>query len=558
MLKYIKYGMLAAGLILTLPACNDHYLERYPLEGPSAESFFSNESELLLAVNGAYKAMTYTPSDGMPVPLLLDVVTDISWDRNNSAWQQIGKGSHDSNNSYVVSVWKESYKTIARCNFILDNIDKLQGKMDAALFARYKAETRFVRAYTYHYLVSLYGEVPLVTHVLALSEAQIPKSPKADLVTFVLDELDQAAKDLPVSYDARNNGRATKGAALATKARFALYNEKWDVAAAAAKAVMDLNYHKLHTNFGELFSYKGQTSTEIIFAFQYLKGTQTHATPQNLLSRNAQGASNKVPGQCMVDSYECTDGLSIDKSPLYNPKDPFKNRDPRLDYTMAVPGSNYFNFKFETHKDSVKTWNYNTTPATRIDNQDAIHAFATYTGYCWRKYTDMTDKDDRSNSEINAILIRYAEVLLIYAEAKIEANQIDQSVYDAINAVRQRPGVNMPAIKTGQSQAAMRSAVRKERKYELANEGLRLFDIRRWKIADKLIAGNFLGRIPKGLLATAPKIDENGTPDYSVVPNRVDMRVVEVRVFNTNRDYLWPIPNIETVTNKALTQNPGY
>lgn len=116
----------------------------------------------------------------------------------------------------------------------------------------------------------------------------------------------------------------------------------------------------------------------------------------------------------------------------------------------------------------------------------------------------------------------------------------------------------MPAIKTGQSQAAMRSAVRKERKYELANEGLRLFDIRRWKIADKLIAGNFLGRIPKGLLATAPKIDENGTPDYSVVPNRADMRVVEVRVFNTNRDYLWPIPNIETVTNKALTQNPGY
>jgi len=82
MFKYIKYGILFAGLTLAMPACNDNYLNRYPLEGPSAESFFSNESELLLAVNGAYKAMTYAPSDGMPVPLLLDVVTDISWDRN--------------------------------------------------------------------------------------------------------------------------------------------------------------------------------------------------------------------------------------------------------------------------------------------------------------------------------------------------------------------------------------------------------------------------------------------------------------------------------------------
>lgn len=550
------YFTLAFLLVcLTLTSC-EKYLERYPLEGPSDQSYFSNAAELELAVNGCYKGMNFNPTDGMPFPLLLDCATDLSWDRNNSTLQQIGKGAHDSNNGWVRSVWNESYKIIGRCNFILTNIQKLDGKMDAALFARYQAETRFIRAYTYYYLIELFGGVPLVKGVLALEDAQVPKSTKEECAAFVQTELEEAVKVLPVSYDAKNNGRATKGAALATLARTALFNGKWDVAANAAKQLIDAKTYSLHTNFGELFTYKGQSSPEIIWALQYLKGTLTHATPQNYLSRNAQGASNKVPGQTLVDSYECTDGLSIDKSPLYNPKQPFKNRDPRLDMSLAVPGSVYFNYQFETHKDSVKCWNYNTTPATRIDNQDAIHAFATYTGYCWRKYTDMTDKDDRSNSEINVILIRYAEVLLIYAEAKIEANQIDQSVYDAINAVRKR--VNMPALATGLTQAQLRSAVRKERKYELANEGFRLFDIRRWKIAEKVMSGNFLGRVPKGYPATAPVIDENGTPDYSAVPNKGDLRVVEQRIFNPKRDYLWPIPYIETVTNKALKQNDGY
>ena len=554
-MKKIHYSFLLVCLLLSVTSC-DTYLDRFPLEGPADQSYFANASELELAVNGCYKGMNFHPTDGMPTQLLLDDCTDIGWDRNNSTLQQIGKGSHDSNNGFSRTVWNEAYRIIGRCNFILDNMNKLEGKMDATLYARYQAEARFVRAYMYGYLIELFGGVPLVTKTLALVEAQIPKSTKEECATFVMNELDAAAKALPTSYDNRNIGRATKQAALAAKARTALYNEKWDVAAASAKAVMDLNINKLHANFGELFSYKGQTSSEIIFALQYLKGTLSHGTPQNFLSRNAQGASNKVPGQTLVDSYECTDGLSIDKSPLYNPKDPFKNRDPRLDFTMAVPGSNFFNFKFETHKDSVKTINYAT--GARIDNQDAIHAFATYTGYCWRKYTDLTDKDDRGNSELNVIMIRYAEVLLIYAEAKMEANQIDQSVYDAINLVRQRPTVNMPAIKTGKTQAELRSIIRKERKYELANEGFRLMDIRRWKLADKLLNGNFLGRIPKGLLATAPVIDANGTPDYSAVPNKGDLRVVEVRIFKPERDYLWPIPYIETVTNKALTQNPGY
>ena len=148
----------------------------------------------------------------------------------------------------------------------------------------------------------------------------------------------------------------------------------------------------------------------------------------------------------MIDSYECIDGLSIDKSPLYNPQKPFENRDPRLGYTCVVPGSVFGGYQFESHKDSIECWNYNTNPATRVANQDALNAYATFSGYCWRKYAEWS-QNDPTVGETPIILLRYADVLLMYAEAKIEANKIDASVYDAINLVRQRLG--MPVIDGG-------------------------------------------------------------------------------------------------------------
>ncbi|MGX5820687.1 RagB/SusD family nutrient uptake outer membrane protein [Chitinophaga lutea] len=553
-----KYIVLIVSF-LAFTACNSDYLEKYPLDGPSSSSFITNEKELMLAINGCYASLTFHPSaHNCPLPVILDHVSDLGFDRNNGTLQDVGKGSHDSNNGFFLNVWSSSYSGIARCNFLLDNIHKVKDVVTEQLYKRVTAEARFLRAYYYHYLVEMFGGVPLVTTSLKLSEAQVPRSTKEETVNFILTELEEASVDLPPSYAASETGRATKGAALSIKARIALFGEKWDVAAEAAKRVMDLQLYQLHPDFGELFTYKGQNSKEIIFALQYLKGIKTHNIPSQFFSRMASGFSGLVPGQSLIDSYECTDGLSIDQSSRFDPAAPFKNRDPRLGYTIALPGSIFLNFLFETHKDSVKTWDYNTTPAKLVTNTDATNAFATFTGYCWRKYTDLTDKVERTTSELNVISVRYAEILLIYAEAKIEANKIDASVYDAINAVRQRPTVNMPAITAGKSQETLRSVIRKERKYELSGEGFRVFDIRRWKIADQVMNGIFYGRVPTGLLASAPKIDANGTPDYSVVPNRSAMRVVETRIFKINRDYLWPIPNIETLTNPTLVQNPNY
>jgi hypothetical protein len=407
---YIKSCIMITFLVLLASACKKD-LEKAPLSGPSDQSFFSNQDELILAVNGIYSTVKINPSDNIPFVITLDDATDIGWDRNTSDLQSLGKGNQDGNNGYSLAVWTQYYQTIGRCNFILDNAAKVKDKATPAIYARSIAEARFIRAYCYQNLIELFGGVPLVISVLPLSGDQVPKSAKADILTFIFNEMDAATADLPVSYTGADVGRATKGAALAIKARAALYNGQWDIAIQASKAVMDLKAYSLHPSFSELFSYNGQNSPEIIFAWQYLKAAaKTHSLPINLLSRNGQGTSNKVPSQSLVDSYECTDGLTIDKSPLYNPAKPFNNRDPRLSFTVALPGSIFYNFQFETHKDSIKCWNYNTTPATRVDNQDALNAFATFTGYCWRKYIDLADKANASQSDMNIITIRYAEV----------------------------------------------------------------------------------------------------------------------------------------------------
>lgn len=169
---------------------------------------------------------------------------------------------------------------------------------------------------------------------------------------------------------------------------------------------------------------------------------------------------------------------------------------------------------------------------------------------------DPQDLAYTQDNELNITLMRYADLLLIYAEAKIEANEIDQSVYDALNAIRNRVG--MPSVATGGSQEDLRSVVRRERKVELAMEGRRLFDIRRWRIAEEVMNGPRYGNSKTEFLVAPPTLDENTTPDYSAIPNKDILRVVETMVFDPNKHYLWPIHPVELQTNPTLVQNPNW
>jgi hypothetical protein len=556
-MKYFKY-ILFSFLCMANLSCEE-YLERFPLDNPSDETFLRTEAELDLAVTGAYNTLwNIGTGDVQPFFPMLDAASDIGWDRNTSSLQNLGLGIANADNGQASNFWSALYRGVGRCNYILSKSEPLAVVVPEAKYKRLMAEVRFLRANYYFFLNEIFGGVPLLTKPVTLAEAQLPRNTKDEVADFILSEMDAVVPDLLAETNTTNKGRVSKGAALALKSRTALFNKKYEAAVKASDDLMKLGNYTLHPSFPELFQYAGQNSKEIIFSVQYLKGTKAHSLPRYFFSRIALGHSNKIPVQALVDSYECTDGLAIDKSPLFDPKKPFQNRDPRLTHTVVLPQTRFINYMFETHPDSLMTWDYRTTPARRVQNVEATHAYATFSGYLWRKYADVADFPDIDNSELNVILFRYAEVLLNYAEAKIELNQLDASVYEAINTVRARATVKMPAIANGKSQAELRSIIRKERKYEFAGEGLRFFDIRRWNIGAETMNGPLRGRIRNAFLANAPRIDENATPHYENVTNQSQMRVIEIREFRNDRDNYWPIPRLEREVNTQLTQNPNY
>lgn len=545
-MKRILYSLI---FITTLFSCSKQ-LVKYPLDAPSTATFPKTDAEMRAALIGCFEPLNFRFLEN-PYIIWLDMYSDIAANRDNtpnSFWGMPTAGN-------VNTIWNNFYTVISRCNYLLDNIGRVEGASQQAV-TETEATARFLRAYAYSILTQLYGDVPLVTKTLSLSEAFVGRDPKSKVVDFILDELDKAAAGLPANNQP-NTMIVAKVAAWGLASRVSLYNERWAKAIETASKVISEEGKQvvLNNEYGNICMRAGKTSKEVIWAIQFNYNDIFHETPLAFRSRMAGGFSNRMPVQALVDAYECTDGLSIDKSPLYNPQKPFENRDPRLGKTIALPGSVYYGYQFETHKDSLLCWNYNVSPAVRVNNLDATHTFASFSGYCWRKYADPTEQH-ASRSDINPIVLRYAEVLLNFAEARIESDQLDDQVYTAINKIRIRAG--MPVILQGKTKAQLRSVVRKERKVELAGEGVRYFDIIRWKIADKLLDGPCYGRNPRGFLSKAPAIDENGTPDYSAVPDRNLMRVIQTRTFVASANYLWPIPDIEIQTNKNLTQNPGY
>ena len=358
------------------------------------------------------------------------------------------------------------------------------------------------------------------------------------------------------------------------KARVALFNEDWTTAAHEANAVIQSGTYSLFPDYELLFKYDGVRSQEVILDYPLDRVIMTYETPVRIGIRNRVAGENAftayVPSQQLVDSYQCTDGLHIDESPLYDPANPFDNRDPRLDASIIRPQASFGGFVFESHPDSVETTFVDASGvASRVTNEDATNPFRSRTGYNWRKYLDSLDfVINKRETEINPIYFRLAEAYLMYAEARIEANEIDQTVLDAINMVRARAYgttlgdvANYPEV-TATGQAELRRAVRYERKVELTMEGVRWFDLKRWGIAENVLNGSIIGRPLDYANSGVPEIDEdNGhNPVYASIPGPGEYLALEIMAFNPNRDYLFPIPLAEVDANPVIAeqQNPNY
>ena len=443
----------------------------------------------------------------------------------------------------------------------------------------YKGQAYFARACKYATLISFFGDVVYLDKPVELEEAlSMSRTSKDEVIPLVYEDFDKAIDLLPTSYGTGVH-YFTKGAALAMKARFALYNGDWDIAAKAAADCMDLEEYELYSDFSELFLASTKNANENIFAIPRSAENDVVLDQwivNNQLSRNAGGYGAATPSWDLLAAFLCTDGLPIDESPLFDPQNPFENRDPRCTKTIVEFGTPHLGFDYNPHPEALTVMNYSTGEMQKNNDTRAVAQYASFNGLLWKKGVDETWLENSRKVDRDYVIIRYADVLLMYAEAKIELNEIDDTVLDAINQVRARGyGVGVsetskyPAV-TSYDQSVLRSTVRLERRIELANENLRYMDLIRWGLATKALNTKNYGILyPSSLLIdevtskgfwfwpSTPQIDEDGIADFSQMENAGQISVLSQRVW-AERQYLWPLPTTEIQVNKNLEQNPGY
>lgn len=487
-------------------------LEKNPLDVISSGTFWNTDADVQMALTGAYATLYPFSPLGWARPYL-----DCLADGGYSQW-----GSYNWNITTIVigdlnpttgglspTIFNNYYSAIATYNYFLANIEKVEG-VDAAKKSQYSAEVKFLRALIYFDLVNFYGDVILYKESPASpDEAKIAKSPKSDVLAFVKEDLDYAIANLP---NTAYSGHAVKGSAQALKTRVLLYEENWPEAAALAKAIIDEGKFSLATDYEKIFLASGQTNNpEIMFSTVYMSPTLSQATAHGS-NANRGGdqefgwGSHISPYWDLVDAYECTDGKSINESPLYDATQPWLNRDPRLKYTIRMPNV---------------TW-----PAGEPAGALSL------TGINMQKYVDLSrapfSYSKQAEYDEDYVHIRYADVLLMYAEAKNEASGPDASIYDVLDMIRGRDGVNMPAVDRAKynTKELLRDYLRNERRIELALEGQRYFDLKRWHTAHIVLP-------------------------HLKTPGGVPL------VFD-EKHYLLPFPQSEIDINDKLVQNPGY
>lgn len=602
MKKFIYKASIFLALIVGSMSCVN-FLDREPIDY-STSGFYQSEVAIKNGLEGVYSSLYIVNYySNRPMYAMMDYYTGLAFERTENTTVGAG-GALNSSNIYVSQFWSGNYLTIARANSLISgSLPYMDGLNDKAKL--YILEARVLRAYAYYNLISVYGDVPFFTEPIVPEQFKDPRSPKTEILDFVLAELDAAAAVLP--WIAASRGHADKAFALGLKARAALLGGSlnyggnganyYKTAAAAAQSV--IGNRVLAANRNDLFTIPGQAKTdarnELIFEMMYsnLGSTKFHIMGFGAVSRN-YGQTGIHPTQMLADTYECIDGKRIDESPLYNVKKPSANRDPRFNATLWMHGDTVVantsgtapNVKFvlEAYNKTTKFYNFTTNVWESKTNADinSAAAWASFAnaglGFITKKFATDTS-EPISKSTFNMPVMRYAEVLLTYAEAKIELNELDQSVYSAINLVRNR--VKMPNVSADRigNRDKMRQLVRRERKVELIFEGLHFVDMRRWQIGDLENAGPsygfpialsndaVTGNITSGGYADAtsdmiPNFKIDARRDLNDIPSyenfKTKLKVRDVSRFWDAKFALWPIPQTEMDRDPGLIQNAGY
>ncbi len=497
--------------------CSDDLLDKTPEANLSPSTFYENETQALMALVGIYNELqpNATPAHFYQY----DFMSDNGYCQHS--WQgslEVGAWLTTTDSWAPSAKWGMDYSIIARANQFMSDIQS--SSLGEDIVTQMVAEAKFLRAYAYSDLITYFGDVPLILEVQSLEDAYVSRKDKSEVLDAIIADFDDAIDVLPETQSLV--GRVTKGAALAYKAKILLYNEEWEDAAAAAKEVMDLSVYDLYSDFAGLFQEENENNVEVIFDIQYIATTQAQPWPSCALSLSEWPTANVTAD--LINSFYMANGLPItDAESGYDDQDPFASRDARLAASVILPGSTFGSSTFIPDNDEVPC------------------------GARPRKYAE-ENAADRYNISLNTILMRYADVLLMRAEALIEGGNTDQEIYDLIDAVRDRSG--MPTVEsvegTGLSQDDLRTIVRHERRVEFYNEGTRYADMLRWK--DESLVHDVYG-YDKSLLSDPSSSD---TWTFSLIK-------IATRTFDSDKGWLWPIPQSDIDINEnLLPNNPGY
>jgi starch-binding outer membrane protein, SusD/RagB family len=476
MTKYI-IAILIPSVILA--GCSKDFLDVTPPSELTGAAYFRNEADAAAIVTAAYKPLIATGDLAkISEAPLKDIVIFNTQGLNLDSW------SFDANDAIIDRVWQNAYEGVFRANLIIQEVPQIA--MEEATKNRMVGEGRFLRAYYYWQLTTLFGDVPLITEADPSDpkKAAVAKSPVSDIYNVIIDDLTQAVGLLPESYDGKNVGRATKGAAQALLGKVYLYAKNYPLAEEALQTVINPGTYSLISDFSQLLI--TDNNPESLFEIQFADiAGQGSDRVVNDYPQGQGGFANLLPSQTLVDAFEDYDGATS-----------INGKDPRLFYSI---------FRQDDPYDAVSP---------------LFQQVWTPTGFARKKGMFPVIRQNNSNSGRNFPLIRYADVLLMYAEA---ANENDHPIdaVDAINKVRQRVGMpDLPTVQfpTG-TKAEIFNAIVHERQVELAFEYHRLNDLRRWGLAEQ---------------------------ELSAVG------------YQSPKHRYFPIPQQELNTNPELVQNEGY
>lgn len=569
-MKKINYKYTALLILLFNICACEKDLDLYPLDKVSEETFFKETNDFKLFANSFYNTF--------PSPATL-------WTTDNESEIFVTSGgfSSVSNGSYLPSEydgnWNNNYDLIRNTSYLLENIENASEALQNTLTV-YGAEAYFFRAYAYYNLLKAYGGVPLITKVLTLEDEELysARASRLEVANQIITDLDKAIADLPKQSElsAADNGRITKGAVLALKSRVALFEGTWqkfhngnDATDFLGKSI-DAARQVINNSEYELWDERGLLGEQSYRHLFILDSKQTNIANLTKAANKEYILSNRYdpllrgngtiiynePTRKFADMFLCADGLPIDKSSLFMGRndvtDEYQNRDVRMSTLFQIVDERYWDRQQAPWN---RDWSRPDDPSTGFLFQ-AEFGLRTLGGYVLWKFNQET----ASPSGPDWPIIRYAEVLLNYAEAVSEKDGTisDEDLDYSINKVRERVGLpKLTNSFVSGNGLDMREEIRRERTIELAAEGFRYDDIRRWKTAEIEMPKSLRGIKYKGTQwETDPRwagLDASFDAEGNLISEDASKRQ-----FDPNKHYLKPLPRRELILNPNLEQNPGW